>query len=141
VKLGDLVAVQDVESTILSPMPVVSQRKKLLKRSLGYGIAFGIVIAIYGIYKTGDIRVLPFGILFGTIFGVVVSILFDFLPALFKTKTSLFLVEMRTKDGNLIVFALKSHQIPEAKNVLARAGLAVLESDKDKSANAVEVPE
>lgn len=136
VKAGNLVAVQDVENMTLSSSPMVfrTQWKTVLKRSIGIGIGIGFVFAVVLVNKTGDIRVLPLGLLSGIIFGIICAGLFDFLPGLFKTRRSFYYLgsvyslEIRDKAGNILTFGLQHGQIPKAKNVLAKAGLTLSQS-------------
>ena len=107
VDIADLVPRRD-QAVTLTRLGTGKQLRTALGRTVTIGLGVGVVIAIGIAAGTGELRALPFGLLFGAAFGLVLAGLFNLLPALFRVDPGLVSAELRTEDGKPLVFMLAS---------------------------------
>ena len=131
IDLGEL-AVEDGDVASLSPIPVNIQLKAALKKTLilGLGLVVSFTIILFLRAETAPDTL---ALVIVAISCMVVAGLGGFLPTLLKADPRLSAVEIRTKDGNALIFALKPDQIPEATHLLRGAGLKVENSTPNRA--------
>lgn len=127
------IAVSDITEIRATPIPVDSQIKAVLARSLvvGGGFALFIVIAAFigmsNSRKQGNPGV---ALLVAILGGLAVGFFFSFLPGYFKVKKDLSGVQFICKDDHVFPIALTSLQMKLAKTVLEPEGLHLTEWNK-----------
>lgn len=121
----------DVTSAAVSPIEYGSQVSAAFFRSLGVGAGIGVLIFVAVMYKvlTGGAS-FDFGkaalTLAGTLVGgLVIGLLFNFVPTLVQTKKDMVQLAFRIRDGREMAIALTREQRARATEMLRAVGVVV----------------
>ena len=128
VDIADVVPRKEVPVTF-TPVSCREQVLVALGRTVMVGVGFGVALTVYGCVRGDNLSAAKTVLMFpvGTVAGLVIAGLFNFIPALCRLESGLVSAAVHTRDGGVLRFLLRPHQELETERVLRQAGLTIAE--------------